>query len=146
LGGLVKRIERGRRRLTRGGPRRSADQRNEGRDGRNSERVVRRGERFRIRGSRLRYIAAGAPGGDREFCVACSFNSRPFNSGSDFKLEFNSMLPEHFQLSGFSVFQIARASPVTNETVWSNYKCETNQHKTVPSLCPSEGRNVPTQD
>jgi hypothetical protein len=30
--------------------------------------------------------------GDREFGVAGSFNSRPFNSGSDFKLEFKGML------------------------------------------------------
>jgi hypothetical protein len=48
---------------------------------------VRRGERFRIRGSRLSCIAAGAPGGDREFGIAGSFNSRPFNPGSNFKLE-----------------------------------------------------------
>jgi hypothetical protein len=45
-----------------------------------------------IRGSRLSYIAAGAPGGGREFGVAGSFNFRPFNSGSELKLEFNGML------------------------------------------------------
>jgi hypothetical protein len=51
----------------------------------------RRGERFCIRGSKLIYSAVGAPGGDGELSVAGSFNSRPFKSGSDLKLEFCSI-------------------------------------------------------
>jgi hypothetical protein len=89
---LVERIERGRRGLTSGGPRRSADQMKEGRDGGNSEIERAERRRFRIRGSRLICIAAGSPGGDREFSVAGSFNSRPFDSGSDLKLKFNGAL------------------------------------------------------
>jgi hypothetical protein len=89
---LVERIERRRRGLTRGRPRRSAYQRKEGRDGGNSE-IEREGEEkgpktmlqtelYSRRGSRW----------TRKFGAAGSFNSRPFNSGSDFKLEFNGKL------------------------------------------------------
>jgi hypothetical protein len=86
---LVKRIRRGRRGLKSGGPRRSADKRKGGRDGGNSEIERAERRRFGIRGSRLSYVAAGSPGGVREFSVAGSFNSRPFDSGSDLKLKFN---------------------------------------------------------
>jgi hypothetical protein len=57
---------------------------------------VRRGGTFRIRGSKLTCVTAGAPGGDRELGAAGSFNSRPFNSGSDFKPEFNGMFTKNF--------------------------------------------------
>jgi hypothetical protein len=82
---------------------------------------VRRGERFRMRGSRLSDIAAGAPGGDRKFGVAGSFNSSPYNGSSNFKLESKGMLTYKFQqLSGFSVGQITRESRVT-ETYYASF-------------------------
>jgi hypothetical protein len=57
---LVKRVERGRRGLTRGGPRRSANQRKEGRDGGDNE--IEPAEReVSLRGSRLSYVAACLP-------------------------------------------------------------------------------------
>jgi hypothetical protein len=89
---LGKRKESGRRGLSRGDPRRSEDQRNEGRDGGNNEIERAESGKFRTRGSRLSYIATWSPGGDRKVGIADSFNFSPFNTSSEFKLEFNGML------------------------------------------------------